>query len=130
MESDGGECSVCVAVHVRPLIQQEEDEGCKSILDITPEEPQVAPRLLCSSGHLVCVECQMGALTWPSCPSTLQVSLTQHSFRYDYVFGGDHGHPASQLYSQCVAPLVEGLFKGYNATVSPFSAALPLLLVW
>ncbi|GAB4822357.1 hypothetical protein N2152v2_009403 [Parachlorella kessleri] len=46
-----------------------------------------------------------------------RVALSQHSFRYDHVFGGESGQPSAQLYSNCVAPLVDGLFKGYNATV-------------
>lgn len=35
----------------------------------------------------------------------------------DHVFGGDFGHLPGQLYPKCVAPLVDGLFKGYNATI-------------
>lgn len=40
-----------------------------------------------------------------------------HQFTYDHVFGGDAGTEPDLLYPKCVAPLVEGLFKGYNATV-------------
>lgn len=40
----------------------------------------------------------------------------EHSFRYDHVFG-DYGQPPAALYDTCVQPLVDGLFKGYNATV-------------
>ena len=36
------------------------------------------------------------------------------SFTYDQVYGGE-GQPAHFLYEQCVQPLVNGLFKGYNA---------------
>lgn len=39
-----------------------------------------------------------------------------NSFTYDHVFGGQ-GDPEESLYSNCVEPLVDGLFKGYNATV-------------
>lgn len=35
------ECSVCVAVHVRPLIDSELLEGCDSLLTTTPQQPQV-----------------------------------------------------------------------------------------
>jgi len=38
-----------------------------------------------------------------------------NSFTYDHVFGGG-GVPEECLYSNCVEPLVQGLFKGYNAT--------------
>ena len=40
-----------------------------------------------------------------------------HDFTYDHVFGGDFGKDSSQLYDECVSPLVDGLFQGYNATV-------------
>lgn len=46
----------------------------------------------------------------------LQVTSGQHTFTYDYVFGGS-GQDPNQLYTKCVTPLVDGLFKGYNATV-------------
>ena len=42
--------------------------------------------------------------------------MGQHTFTYDAVFGSG-GLPSNTLYQQCVSPLVEGLFKGYNATV-------------
>lgn len=35
------ECSVCVAVHVRPLIDSEVLDGCDSLLTTTPNQPQV-----------------------------------------------------------------------------------------
>ncbi|KAK2080230.1 hypothetical protein QBZ16_000083 [Prototheca wickerhamii] len=77
--------SVCVAVHVRPLIEAELLEGCESSLSVTPGLPQV--------GH------------------------GSHRFSFDHVFGGDAGRPSWELYGLCVAPLVAGLFQGYNATV-------------
>ena len=46
----------------------------------------------------------------------LQVFTGANSFTYDHVFGGG-GLPEARLYDSCVLPLVEGLFKGYNATV-------------
>ena len=33
--------SVCVAVHVRPLIDLETDQGCGECLQVTPGQPQV-----------------------------------------------------------------------------------------
>ncbi|KAH0900923.1 hypothetical protein HID58_040426, partial [Brassica napus] len=44
------------------------------------------------------------------------VHVGSHTFMYDFVFG-NAGLPSSQIYHRCVAPLVEDLFKGYNATV-------------
>lgn len=39
-----------------------------------------------------------------------------HSFTFDHVYGAG-GKVPRDLYAHCVEPLVEGLFKGYNATV-------------
>ena len=47
------ECSVCVAVHVRPLIDIELVDGCQECLKVTPGVPQA------SSGN---VECRCGVL--------------------------------------------------------------------
>ncbi|KAF5471904.1 hypothetical protein F2P56_008667 [Juglans regia] len=49
-------------------------------------------------------------------PSEPRVQIGSHSFTYDYVYGG-MGLPCSALYDDCVAPLVDALFHGYNATV-------------
>ena len=46
----------------------------------------------------------------------LQVQVEKRSFAYDYVYGWSAALP-NNLYDQCVLPLVDGLFKGYNATV-------------
>ena len=40
-EQESDECSVCVAVHVRPLIDSELLEGCEALLNTTPQQPQV-----------------------------------------------------------------------------------------
>ncbi|KAJ8640473.1 hypothetical protein MRB53_017167 [Persea americana] len=49
-------------------------------------------------------------------PGEPQVQIGSHAFTFDYVFGGA-GSPSSTIFDQCVAPLVESLFHGYNATV-------------
>lgn len=36
------ECSVCVAVKIRPLVQNETEQGCKSSLSVAPGTPQVS----------------------------------------------------------------------------------------
>eukprot|EP00798_Chlamydomonas_sp_ICE-L_P008275 gene8275-1544_t len=36
------ECSVCVAVNVRPLVESEREQGCRSSLGVAPGIPQVA----------------------------------------------------------------------------------------
>lgn len=45
-----------------------------------------------------------------------QVHIGSHTFTYDFVYGNG-GYPCSEIYNHCVAPLVDALFKGYNATV-------------
>ncbi|RAL40555.1 hypothetical protein DM860_006625 [Cuscuta australis] len=45
-----------------------------------------------------------------------QVAIGSHSFTFDHVYGSMGSIPSS-MYEECVAPLVDGLFQGYNATV-------------
>ena len=45
-----------------------------------------------------------------------QVQIGSHAFTFDYVYGNG-GSPSVDMFEECVAPLVEGLFQGYNATV-------------
>ncbi|KAJ0984358.1 hypothetical protein J5N97_002714 [Dioscorea zingiberensis] len=47
---------------------------------------------------------------------TPQVQIGSHSFTFDHVYGST-GSPSSAMFGECVAPLVDGLFQGYNATV-------------
>ncbi|RZB69616.1 kinesin-like protein KIN-4C [Glycine soja] len=48
-------------------------------------------------------------------PGEPQVQIGSHAFTYDYVYSS--GSPSSTIYDDCVAPLVDALFHGYNATV-------------
>lgn len=45
-----------------------------------------------------------------------QVQIGSHSFTFDHVYGST-GSPSCAIFEECVSPLVEGLFQGYNATV-------------
>ncbi|XP_075516911.1 kinesin-like protein KIN-4A [Primulina tabacum] len=45
-----------------------------------------------------------------------QVQIGSHSFTFDHVYGST-GSPSTLMYDECVTPLVDGLFQGYNATV-------------
>lgn len=45
-----------------------------------------------------------------------QVQIGTHSFTFDHVYGST-GSPSSAMFDECVHPLVDGLFQGYNATV-------------
>ncbi|KAL1310182.1 kinesin-like protein KIN-4C isoform X1 [Arachis ipaensis] len=49
-------------------------------------------------------------------PGEPQVQIGTHTFTYDYVYGST-GPSSSTIYDDCVAPLVDALFNGYNATV-------------
>ncbi|KAH7659921.1 Plus-end-directed kinesin ATPase protein [Dioscorea alata] len=49
-------------------------------------------------------------------PGKPQVQLGSHSFTFDHVYGST-ASPSSAMFEECVAPLVDGLFQGYNATV-------------
>nr|XP_043635441.1 kinesin-like protein KIN-4A [Erigeron canadensis] len=49
-------------------------------------------------------------------PGKPQVQLGTHSFTFDHVYGST-GSPSSAMFEECVSPLVDGLFQGYNATV-------------
>ncbi|KAL4179730.1 hypothetical protein AMTRI_Chr13g121520 [Amborella trichopoda] len=49
-------------------------------------------------------------------PAKPQVQIGTHSFTFDHVYGSC-GSPSSAMFEECVAPLVDGLFQGYNATV-------------
>ncbi|GMI68068.1 FRAGILE FIBER 1 [Hibiscus trionum] len=77
-------CSVKVAVHVRPLIGDERTQGCKECVTVTKGKPQV--------------------------------KIGTHSFTFDHVYGNGASPPTS-MFDECAAPLVDGLFQGYNATV-------------
>ncbi|CAN0873101.1 Kinesin-like protein KIN-4A [Linum grandiflorum] len=46
----------------------------------------------------------------------LPVQIGSHSFTFDHVYGSS-GSPSSAMFEECVTPLVDGLFQGYNATV-------------
>jgi len=45
-----------------------------------------------------------------------QVQIGTHAFTFDHVYGSS-GTPSSAMFGECIGPLVDGLFQGYNATV-------------
>ncbi|XVE70124.1 hypothetical protein DITRI_Ditri10aG0046300 [Diplodiscus trichospermus] len=49
-------------------------------------------------------------------PGKPQVQIGMHSFTFDHVYGST-GSPSSSMFEECIVPLVDGLFQGYNATV-------------
>ncbi|GMH04008.1 hypothetical protein Nepgr_005847 [Nepenthes gracilis] len=49
-------------------------------------------------------------------PGKPQIQIGTHSFTFDHVYGST-GSPSSCIFGECIAPLVDGLLQGYNATV-------------
>ncbi|MCL7031776.1 hypothetical protein MKW94_002960, partial [Papaver nudicaule] len=49
-------------------------------------------------------------------PGEPQVQIRRHSFTFDYVYGSK-ASTSSTIYNDCVAPLVDAVLHGYNATV-------------
>lgn len=58
----------------------------------------------------------------------LQVQIGTHSFTFDHVYGSTGSSP-SAMFEECVAPLVDGLFQGYNATVLAYGQVKLLLFL-
>ncbi|KAL5207040.1 hypothetical protein ABZP36_031475 [Zizania latifolia] len=67
--------------------------------------PLITPELL-----LGCTDCVTVT------PGEPQVQIGHHVFTYDHVYGST-GSPSSLIFEQCVHPLIDSLFRGYNATV-------------
>lgn len=66
--------------------------------------------LITSELLLGCTDC----ITVP--PGEPQVQIGAHAFTFDYVFGNG-AIPCSRIFDECVAPLIDALFRGYNGTV-------------
>ncbi|GAA0144720.1 microtubule binding motor protein [Lithospermum erythrorhizon] len=67
--------------------------------------PLLTPELMASCTDIITVT-----------PGQPQVQIGSHAFTFDYVFGNG-GLPSLNIFDECVAPLVEELFHGYNGTV-------------
>ncbi|CAJ1973418.1 unnamed protein product [Sphenostylis stenocarpa] len=100
----GEDCCVKVAVHVRPLIADEKLQGCKDCVTVVSGKPQF--RILAT----IFLFCQRSG------SETAYVQIGPHSFTFDHVYGST-GSPSSAMFEECAAPLVDGLFQGYNGTV-------------
>ncbi|KAF8064520.1 KIN4A [Scenedesmus sp. PABB004] len=130
-DEDAGACAVRVAVHIRPLVEQELAKGCQEILDVAPGSAQARERARACSGAARGRAPQRGGghgpLPAPACrracrparraAAAPQITVPPHTFAYDNVYGAGGGAHAGALYPDCVQPLVAGLFRGYNATV-------------
>ena len=57
-----------------------------------------------------------------------QVQIGSHSFTFDHVYG-NRGSPSSAIFEECISPLVDGLFQGYNATVLAYGQVMYILML-
>lgn len=46
----------------------------------------------------------------------IQVHIGAHAFTFDHVYGSS-GSLYSSIFEECVLPLIDALFHGYNATI-------------
>lgn len=51
------------------------------------------------------------------------MQIGSHSFTFDYVYGNG-GTQCSRIFDDCVAPLIDALFKGYNGTVLAYGQVI------
>ncbi|KAF3339700.1 chromosome-associated kinesin KIF4 [Carex littledalei] len=49
-------------------------------------------------------------------PGEPQVQINSHVFTYDHVYGSS-GPQSCRIFQECIMPLVDAVFRGYNATV-------------
>jgi hypothetical protein len=120
----GSDESVVVCVHVRPLIEKELIDGCRVCMSVVPDEPQASaseagsqPCRAKPSNHcFVPFYVTLALINTMYLDRSLQILSGPHCFTYDNVFG-EGGEDPGSIFDRCVAPLVDGLFRGYNATV-------------
>ncbi|EPS70956.1 hypothetical protein M569_03801, partial [Genlisea aurea] len=67
--------------------------------------------LVTSELLLGCTDC---TTVYPS--EKQQVQIGSHAFTFDYIFGS-RGCPSSSIFDECISPLIDALFNGYNGTV-------------
>ncbi|KAL8243151.1 hypothetical protein R6Q59_009409 [Mikania micrantha] len=79
--------------------------GSQSVRVAVNIRPLVTPELLVGCSDCISVT-----------PGEPQVQIGSHAFTFDYVYGST-GSPYSRIFEDCVEPLVDALFHGYNATV-------------
>ncbi|KAK6116090.1 hypothetical protein DH2020_008359 [Rehmannia glutinosa] len=94
MENCESSQSVRVAVNIRPLVTPELLVGCTDCITVYPAQKQV----------------------FISTALLSYVQIGSHAFTFDNIFGSK-GCPSSSIFDECVAPLVDALFHGYNGTV-------------
>lgn len=58
----------------------------------------------------------------------MQVLIDKNSFIFDHIYGGG-GSPSINMFEECVMPLLDALFQGYNSTVIAYGQVLFKLFV-
>lgn len=66
--------------------------------------------------HTCCYIIRAHLIHPPDHPQVAVRGYQARAFPFDQVYG-DGAQPSGALFGDCVAPLVEGLFEGYNGTV-------------
>ncbi|CAM0906317.1 unnamed protein product [Alopecurus aequalis] len=84
------------------MASQQQGDSVKVAVNV---RPLITPELL-----LGCTDCV--TIT----PGEPQVQIGPHTFTYDHVYGST-GSASSLIFEQCVHPLIDSLFCGYNTTV-------------
>ncbi|CAA0809135.1 P-loop containing nucleoside triphosphate hydrolases superfamily protein, partial [Striga hermonthica] len=84
----------------------EHEEASQSVRVAVNIRPLVTSELLVGSTDCITV--------YPA--EKQQVQIGPHAFTFDNIFGGN-ASPCSSIFEECVSPLVDALFHGYNATV-------------
>uniref|UniRef100_A0ACD5YZ84 Uncharacterized protein n=1 Tax=Avena sativa TaxID=4498 RepID=A0ACD5YZ84_AVESA len=84
------------------MASQQQGDSVKVAVNV---RPLITPELL-----LGCTDCVTVT------PGEPQVQIGPHVFTYDHVYGS-MGSPSSLIFEQCVHPLIDSLFSGYNTTV-------------
>ncbi|CAA0809109.1 P-loop containing nucleoside triphosphate hydrolases superfamily protein [Striga hermonthica] len=82
-----------------------EHEASQSVRVAVNIRPLVTSELLVGSTDCITVY-----------PAEKQVQIGSHAFTFDNIFGGK-ASSCSSIFEECVSPLVDALFHGYNATV-------------
>lgn len=84
------------------IASQQQGDSVKVAVNV---RPLITPELLQG-----CTDCVTVT------PGEPQVQIGPHVFTYDHVYGST-GSPCSFIFEQCVNPLIDSLFCGYNTTV-------------
>ncbi|PKA52667.1 Kinesin-like protein FLA10 [Apostasia shenzhenica] len=83
----------------------------------TKSSPKECIKVAVNIRPLVSSELLMGCVDCVTViPGEPQVQIGAHCFTYDHIYGSS-GPSSSCIFDECVAPLVDAIFHGYNATV-------------